>query len=96
MGEAVLTDERFFFSAYRKHTGEYISCEFPLNTIAEVGKVGIPLLTRSILLTTADGKTFRFSVFPMGGWYRALREAVTSFRQKQSGSERSERENGQE
>ncbi len=77
MGDAWLTDRRFYFGADIK--GEYLFIEIPLNEINEVGKVGIPVLTRSILLV-ADGRQYRFNVFPMGGWLKQITAAVEAYR----------------
>ncbi len=82
MGDAYLTDARFFFGAELKSSREYLSFEIPLNDIYEVKKTGIPILTRSILIV-ADGREYRFNVFPMRGWISAIGKAVTDARGKQ-------------
>lgn len=51
MGDAWLTDRRFYFGAALK-SGEYLYFELPLSEIAEITKKGIPLLTRSILIVS--------------------------------------------
>lgn len=79
MGDACLTDTRFYFGAELGRTGEYLSLEIPLADINLVTKTGIPFLTRSLLIV-ADGRSYRFNVFPKGGWLRAIRRAVDAMR----------------
>lgn len=78
MGNVWLTDKRFYFGADLK-SGDYLYFEIPLEEINEVGKVGIPVLTRSIQLTT-DGRKYRLNVFPMGGWLKKIRAATEAVR----------------
>jgi len=73
MGDAYLTDRRFFFGAEIKRTGEYISFELE--------KVGIPVLTRSLSIN-AGGRRYRLNVFPMQGWIKAIRRAAEIAREK--------------
>ncbi len=79
MGDAWLTDRRFYFAADVRRTGHQLVVEIPLNEINEVTKTGVPVLTRSILVV-ADGRPYRFNVFPMGGWIRAITRAAESYR----------------
>ncbi len=78
MGDAYLTDRRFYFSAELK-TGDFLYFELPLIEINAVQKTGIPILTRSILLI-ADGKRYRLNVFPMRGWLKKIDAAVQAAR----------------
>lgn len=80
MGNATLTDTRLHFAADER-SGYYHTFEIPLADIIEIGKVGIPVLTRSILIIT-DGQKYRFNVFPMGGWLKKLREAKQAYDEK--------------
>jgi len=73
MGQAHLTNTRFCFHSIEQ-SKVYLAFEIPLSDITEIGKTGIPVLTRSILIK-ADEKSYRFNVFPMGGWLKKLREA---------------------
>ena len=82
MGDAFLTDQRFYFSADLK-SGEFLYFELPLGEIHEIKKTGIPVLTRSILLI-ADGRPYRLNVFPMRGWLKKLRTAVAAFQKEQT------------
>lgn len=75
MGTAYLTDERFYFWAEYRRTGEYVAVEIPLEQIERVGKKGVPLISRRIHIS-AGGEEYRFGVFPMGGWLKAIGEAV--------------------
>ena len=80
-GDAVLTDERFYFGADLP-SGEYLSFEFPLAQIYVVEAVGVPFFTRSMLVTT-DEKQYRLNAFFVGRWVRAVRRAVAAAKQKQ-------------
>ncbi len=81
MGDAYLTDRRFFFGAEIKRTGEYISFELSLTEVDAVEKVGIPVLTRSLSII-AGGRRYRLNVFPMQGWIKAIRRAAEIAREK--------------
>ncbi len=81
MGDAYLTDRRFFFGAEIKRTGEYISFELSLTEVDAVEKVGIPVLTRSLSII-AGGRRYRLNVFPMQGWIKAIRRAAEIARKK--------------
>ena len=80
-GDAVLTDERFFFGA-ELQTGEYLSFEFPLAQVYAVEAVGVPFFTRSMMVTT-DEKQYRLNAFFVGRWVRAVRRAVEAAKEKQ-------------
>ncbi|MDE7158321.1 MAG: hypothetical protein K2N74_01985, partial [Clostridiales bacterium] len=82
MGDAWLTDQRFYFSAELK-SGEFLYFELSLGEIHEIKKTGIPMLTRSILLI-ADGHPYRLNVFPMRGWLKKIKSAVAAFQKEQS------------
>ena len=45
-GDAVLTDERFYFGA-NLETGEYFTFEFALTEVYAVEKIGVPFFTQS-------------------------------------------------
>ena len=78
MGDAHLTDRRFYFGADLK-SGEYLYFELPLSEIQEIKKTGIPLLTRSILIVSGD-RSYRLNVFPMRGWLNKLKTAVNAYK----------------
>ncbi len=80
MGDAYLTDRRFYFGG-NSESGEYLFFELPLSEIYGVFKAGIPVLTRSIILKT-DGKEYRLTAFPVGGWYKTLSSAVKAARER--------------
>ncbi len=82
MGESYLTDERFFFSADLK-SGEYLTVEIPLSEINAVGRMGVPLLTRS-LYVIADGRQYRFNVFLIFRWLCAIKKALRAMQTKQA------------
>ncbi len=87
MGDAYLTDRRFFFGAEIKRTGEYISFELSLTEVDAVEKVGIPVLTRSIVIIT-DEKRYRFNVFPIGGWLKKLHEVKRAYDEARAAARR--------
>lgn len=78
MGDAWLTDRRFYFGADLK-SGEYLHFELPLPEIDEIAKKGIPLLTRSILIVSG-GRSYRLNVFPIHGWLKNLKKAVNAYK----------------
>lgn len=73
-GDAILTDERFFFGAQLPE-GDYLAIEFPLTEIFAVERIGVPFFTRSMLVTT-DEKRYRFNAFFVIRWARALQRAM--------------------
>ncbi len=79
-GDAVLTDERFFFGA-ELPTGEYLSFELPLPQIYSVEKIGVPFFTRSMVLTT-DEKQYRLNAAFVGRWVKAVRRAAEAARSR--------------
>lgn len=79
-GDAILTDERFFFGADIGH-GEYLSFEIPLKDVYDVQKTGVPFFTRSMLLMT-DGNRYRLNAFMVGRWVKAVRRAIDGARKK--------------
>ena len=79
-GDAILTDERFFFGA-ELSSGEYLSFEFPLAQVYSVEKIGVPFFTQSMFVTT-DEKQYRLNAFFVGRWVKALRRAALKAREK--------------
>ncbi len=69
-GDAILTDERFFFGA-ELPSGEYLSFEFPLSEIYAVEKIGVPFFTQSMRITT-DGKQYRLNATFVRRWVKAI------------------------
>lgn len=86
-GNAYLTNERFYFASDAS-AGEFLTFELPLADISFVGKVGIPFLTRSMLIV-ADGRRYRLNAFFVGRWVMPLRRAVASAGEKK-GADRQE------
>lgn len=80
MGDAFLTDSRFYFGAELHDSKEYLSLEIPLKEINMVTKKGVPFLTRSVLVI-ADGRPYRFNAFIPGRWVKAIRKAVDGARE---------------
>lgn len=72
-GDAILTDERFFFGA-ELTTGEYVAVEIPLTSVYVVEKIGVPFFTQSMLITT-DDRQYRFNATFVGRWVKAIRAA---------------------
>lgn len=79
-GDAFLTNLRFYFVARLHGSGEYLTLEIPLADINYVAKTGIPILTRSMLIV-ADGRPYRFNVFLMGRWIKAVRGAAQTMQE---------------
>ena len=80
MGYAYLTNERLHFDSDGR-SGYYLTFEIPIADIIEIGKTGIPVLTRSLSII-AGGRRYRLNVFPMQGWIKAIRRAAEIARKK--------------
>ena len=81
-GDAILTDRRLYFGA-ELSTGEYVTFDIPLEHIFAVEKIGVPFLTRSMLVTT-DEKQYRLNAFFVGRWVKPLKSAVEAAKARQA------------
>ena len=86
MGYAYLTNERLHFDSDGR-SGYYLTFEIPIADIIEIGKTGIPVLTRSIVIIT-DEKRYRFNVFPIGGLLKKLHEVKRAYDEARAAARR--------